>query len=235
MKNNLLDGDVTECNYETFGTYSLDFGHAETQYEERKLNLRWNDGGKNVLEHSIQDHLTGHTELRVDSDGGSTIYRCSNSYGDCGGAWYDFALVNDSKCNRTYIGRIMGMFSFATPGFPTPKLTDLDNLPVDTIRERNMTDKTLYIAIRASSKCFTEQALSKRMVTPFQLTDNDAMYILPATAIEMPLFVVRDFRAESRRHYLHCLPRTKWPGLFTLKIKELMSQARRYVRKVVGA
>ena len=69
------------------------------------------------------------------------------------------------------------------------------------------------------------------MVTPFQLTDNDAMYILPATAIEMPLFVVRDFGAESRRHYLHCLPRTKWPGLFTLKIKKLMAQGKKRGKK----
>jgi hypothetical protein len=57
------------------------------------------------------------------------------------------------------------------------------------------------------------------------------MYILPATSIKLPLLVVRNFGAESRRNYLHCLPRTKWPGLFTLKIKELMKLSRRRVKK----
>ena len=165
------------------------------------------------------------------SDGGSTIYRCSSSHRDDGEAWFDFALVEDPKSSRSYIGRIMGMFEFKTRGFPTPKLADLDNLPVDDIKERNMSDPTRYIVVRASSRCFTEKVLSKKMITPFKLTDSDAMYILPATAIKMPLLVVRDFGAESKRNYLHCLPRTKWPGLFTLKIKELMEQGRRRGKK----
>ena len=101
MKSYLLDGEVTECNYDLLGTYTLKIEQSRGLYEKRECDLTWNDGAKNVLEHNIHEQLkhalcslaaqkkwqgpfkvTGHTELRVESDGGTTIYRCSNSYCD---------------------------------------------------------------------------------------------------------------------------------------------------------
>ena len=64
-----------------------------------------------------------------------------------------------------------------------------------------------------------------------KLCSDNLVHLLLHTAIEMPLFVVRDFGAESRRHYLHCLSRTKWPGFFTLKIKELMAHGKERGKK----
>ena len=79
-------------------------------------------------------------------------------------------------------------------------------------------------------QCTTPVSLSQ-FQCGLKLCSDNLVHLLLHTAIEMPLFVVRDFGAESRRHYLHCLSRTKWPGLFTLKIKELMAHGKERGKK----
>ena len=163
--------------------------------------------------------VTGYTELSVPSLGGSTIYKCKEY--DQWLSRYDFALVADPISEFTYIAMIVGIFKYKTPGFPTPQH---ENIPLANIKERNLRDDFTYIAVSGSTDYFTEQELSKKMITHFKLLSDDQVYILPITSIKQPLIVVRNFGADDSVSYLHCLPSSKWPQLFTNLIKNLMTK-----------
>ena len=73
---------------------------------------------------------------------------------------------------------IVGIFKYKTLGFPTPQH---ENIPLADIKERNLRDDSVYIAVCGSTDYFTEQELSKKMITHFKLLSDDQVYILILT------------------------------------------------------
>ena len=60
------------------------------------------------------------------------------------------------------------------------------------------------------------------MITKFELTNNDNIYVFPVSCIENPLIVSKNYGAKSKRSYLSCMPRSEWPGLWIRRIKAHM-------------
>ena len=169
--------------------------------------------------HASDYQIEGCTEIRLHSQGETVIYRCTEEYRSR--EWYDFALIED-PAGSTYIGQLLGFFRYTTPGFPSPKLVDDDKIDPVEIVSQGMTDDTIYVGIRASADFFSVEELESQMITPFMLTQQDDLYILPVECIQMPLLVARDIGGDQDISYLHMLPETKWALLFTQLIKQLM-------------
>lgn len=194
------------------------------------------------LTHAITDHclrqarwtrkfvIRGFTELRVPSDAGNTIYRSTTDFG--GRERYDWALFNEANPtdigydSSFYIGKIVGIFSFETPGYPTPKrLHQLrQQMGVQNARKEILAtgdvDNTMYVAVQTSESCYSKDALLEKMVTPFCLDgEGDQLRILSVTKIREPALVCPNIGASNKLSYLYVLPKHKWGQLFRRSIE----------------
>lgn len=234
-----LDGSVQSGEDVTMlGKYVLHCPPATGRSHEVDYAIEWKNRAKVVADIKLNSHLLhgltsyalkrewripyqveGYTEIKVDSPGGSTIYRASEYFH--GGPWYDFALVNDPIDNKTHIGKILGFFKYKTAGFPTYKHVVIDKMDPDALLVDQTGDDTLYVAVHSSQNFFTEEDLKQKMFTPFSLMTSDDIYIYPITAITKPLMIVPDLGGKGV-DYLHCLNKSEWGSLFTKLIKESM-------------
>lgn len=229
------------------GAYALTMDPPKGNSGKRSFTHTWSWSKKNILGVPLHKHLlyslsknadkvgwrkepinySGFTELRVSSPGGNTVYRASESY--YGGPWYDWALIEDPLTAKHYIGRLLGFVRYREPGYPTYKLTDLEELEREDIIERKLADETTYAIIlpsvkyvvSAPSKKSDEITIHDALCTRFQLQKEDDAMFFPITCIKKPLMVVSDFAAKNSRTYIHVLPQREWSNLFRYKIDEL--------------
>ena len=177
------------------------------------------------------------TELRVpgaEPGSGSVIYRCCEDYDGFGRPRYDWALVlSPPGLDRrgktvepsTWIARLLGFFRYKTPGYPTWQLRDVDGFSEEEILDEQMTDDTLYVAcIGANSQTgyVTKEQLDAEIIYPFVLDEKPDVYLLPATAIQMPLAVVRNFGSSNRRSFIQVSQQQHWKNKFTSLVKSKM-------------
>jgi hypothetical protein len=235
----LYNPTVRDDNLTVAGRFTLFAGNANSNHG-MTMNHVWNRREKNILrvqvnsdllfqlaDHAIKNGwnrgltIEGYTELRVTSDGGNTTYRATEDYS--GKPWYDWVFVRDpTERAATYPAKIVGFFKYVTPGYPTFVKTEMEGQSPRELLESREEDNTIYVALRAAKDIITNEDLSKRMITKFELTNNDNIYVFPATCIEKPLIVSKNYGAKSKRSYLCCMPRSEWPGLWVRRIKAHM-------------
>ena len=201
------------------------FSHVWTDTSRQRAGIGLNEGLYHVLASwcETQDHTSpytveGYTSISVQSDLHNIIYRASELH--FGKKRYDWAFVKD-KNGHTYIAQMLGFFTFTTPGFPTPKLVQEHSM--EDGFDQQLTDDTVYMAVRASSSGWSEEELLKKIVTPFSVTKKENIYTLPITCIVKPLIVVRDFGSSNSNKYIHVLPKKDWGQIFKRKIEQLMN------------
>jgi len=166
-------------------------------------------------------NVTGYTELKVTTEASTTIYRANDYFH--GGAWYDWALVQDPVHDSiTYIGKILGFFKYNTVGFPSYSHIKINNHDAKTVSSKNMKDDTHYAVVIGSKKEFKEDELESRIATPFRLASGDDAYIVPVHCLKKPLMIVKNYGSTTSTGYLHCLPQHKWASLFTNLIRKHM-------------
>lgn len=187
-----------------------------------------------VTKHDLRDIvIEGWTELRVPGTrqgAGSIIYRCCEEYDGFGRARYNWALVLDpsrklSEDASPWIARLLGFFRYKTPGYPTWKLRDEGYSEAD-ILQQNMTDDTLYVACigaTAETGFVSKDQLDRKIFHPFRMEAKPHVWVLPATAIQMPLAVVRDFGSADRRSFIQVSQQQHWRNVFTGIIEETMT------------
>lgn len=206
------------------------FHHVWNNNERQKAQIGLNEGLYHALAswsqtqgHAKAYTVEGYTSITVQSDLGNIIYRASELH--FGTKRYDWALFKD-ETGHSYIGQILGFYTYKSPGFPTPRWVRQrdDGMGDSVVPLANYTDDTVYAAVRASSSCWSEGQLLKRIVTPFSVTEKEDIYTLPITCIVKPLIVVRDFGSPSSNKYLHVLPTKDWGQIFRRKIVELMNE-----------
>ena len=238
-------GEVTDefCD-NVSGRYELVIdAKPKGQSRNRSFGHSWNSREKNVVQTGLNTdllyclsiaadnvgwgdrvHLDGYTELKVESDGGNTVYRASESF--YGGQWYDWALMEDPKKPGVHvIGKILGFVRWRTPGYATYALQELEDMSVEKILEEKSRDNATYVIFEASEKIVGTKpgdiVLDKTLITRFNLWNEGKHFVYPTTCIKKPLMIVRDFGTKHSRSYLHVLPQREWSNLFRAKIHEL--------------
>jgi len=234
------DGSIKRESFDDGeGHYELVAKAKEGRRDVRQFTHRWQWATKNSLGHGLSSellfalaehanekkwkgpiHVHGVTSMTTQSRGGNTTYRAA----ECmyGGKWYDWALVEDpSHPGSEYIGKVLGFVQYRTPGYPTYKLTELDERENDAILEDKTCDTTIYVVLRASEQFYNDADLRKQLITPFRLMDNNETQFFPVTCIKKPLLVTPDFGSPDSLSYLTVLPRREWADLFRAKIDEL--------------
>jgi hypothetical protein len=238
-----ITGNVEDCHKGilTLGKFTLHCNQTHGNNKKTSFRLVWNDttrqkaqiGLNEGLYHVLaswctaQRHTTpyiieGYTSITVQSDHGNIVYRASEVH--FGKKRYDWAFVKDDTDN-SYIAQILGFYRYTTAGFPTPSFVRNRNNEVDMEDDeygQQLPDDTLYMAVRASSSCWSEDDLLRSIVTPFSVTEKEDIYALPITCIVKPLVVVRDFGALKSNKYLHVLPKKDWGQIFMRKIMDEM-------------
>ena len=177
--------------------------------------------------------LIGYTEVTFPTDAtelSGVTFRASPNYR--GFQWYDWALVKfpsceisgddvgDGLCHRP--ARVMGFVQYFTPGYPTFNLCKEAGHDPRHVRDQNLKDNETYVVLDCSNNFVSKSDLDGNFVTPFELEPNDSgLRILPMSVIVEPMIVVTNFKAESKVHYLACLPKRKWGNLFRRRIREM--------------
>lgn len=145
----------------------------------------------------------------------------------------DWALMNehdptdDGYEESFYIGQLVGIFKFKSPGFPTPELIKEfdggDALRINrVIYDRQSVDKQLYVAVRPSKDFFTRDQLSSKIGTKFDLGNvGHEVYLVAATCIKDSVIVVPNFGASDSSSFIHISPTKHWQTVFRNKIEEL--------------
>ena len=177
--------------------------------------------------------VIGYTEVTFpvdDTELSGVTFRASPNYR--GFQWYDWALVkfpasgasrdqsDDDLCHRP--ARVIGFVQYFTPGYPTYNLCKRDNYTPRHVRDHALTDHDTYVVLDCANEGISKRDLDGNFITPFELEPNDSgLRILPLNVIVEPMVVVTNFRAETKVHYLACLPKRKWGNLFRRRIKEI--------------
>ena len=166
--------------------------------------------------------VTGYTSVTVKERNGNITYRATEFIHNK--KRYDWALVRDPKTGSHFIGQMFGFFRYATPGFPTYKLVNIDKLEVDEIKERGLIDDTLYVALWGSATYIEEETLLQHIATRFEMEKKAPVYVLPASTIVRPLAVVPEFGAKHSTSFINVLPKKDWSRIFKSLIEELMKK-----------
>ena len=221
--------------------HECDHNNKTNKSQVSDFTMCWNDQSKNRGQISIHAGIrqgligwarkvnyegsykvTGYTSVTVKARCGNIIYRATEFLHNkqrC-----DWALVRDPETDRHFIGQIYGFFRYVTPGFPSYKLVKVDNLTKEEIKEKGLTDDTLYVALWGSETYIKEETLLKHIATPFDMEKKAPVYVLPASTIVRPLAVVPGYGAEESRSFINVLPKKEWSGIFKSVIEELMKK-----------
>ena len=250
-----MSGDVSKCSDPRLKGQCRVSASFMTNSDGEKwfeYELVWKQRAKTVIGEQLNDYfinalsqycqhdqiqyehdfvIDSFTELGVPSQAGTTTFRVSESFH--GIKRSDWALMNEHDTNDNgyeenyYLGQLVGIFKFRSPGFPTPELIKQfdggDALEINrVIHSRQSVDDQIYVAVRPSKDFFTREELVSDIGIKFELGKvGHEVYLVPATCVKDSAIVVPNFGASDSSSFIHISPTKHWHTVFRNKIVEL--------------